>query len=101
MVAFKRALSTIITNEVELEKLRLQLSPQDLTSNIDAFKVLDRNQDGEITLDEMEGLFKDSGVSASHKELISLFNKYDRDQDGKISYSDFIQGTVPKSSRKL
>lgn len=101
MEAFRRALDIIITNEVELENLRSQLSPQDLTSSFDAFKVLDRNQDGQITLDEMEGLFKDSGISASHKELISLFNKYDKDQDGRISYSDFIQGTVPKSSRKL
>jgi len=101
MDAFKRTFNTIMKNEIELEKLRAQLSPQDLTSSIDAFKVLDRNQDGQITFDEMEELFRESRVSASHKELASLFSKFDRDQDGKISYSDFIQGTVPKSSRKL
>lgn len=97
MGAFKRAIKIIISNEIELDRLRRQLNPQHLYSGVDAFSVLDKNQDGYITIDELSELLEDCLVSVGRPELLNLFNKYDKDRDGRISYSDFIQETLSKA----
>ena len=97
MDAFKRAIKIILSNEVELDRLRRQLNPQHLYSGVEAFNVLDRNQDGYVTIDELTEVFEDSLLSVPRTELLGLFNKFDKDRDGRISYSDFIQTTIAKA----
>ena len=35
---------------------------------------------------------------ATNKELELLFSKYDRDRDGRVTYSDFFSETLPKEA---
>ena len=63
----------------------------------DAFNALDLNENGFITLDEFKAVLEDYGIFASKNELIGLMKRYDKNLDGKVSYSEFMNEMTPKS----
>jgi len=46
-------------------------------------------------------LLSDHGIYATSKEAIGLVEKFDKNQDGKVSYSEFVQEMTPKSPSKI
>jgi len=93
-------INILIDNEVEAESQRQNLSRRPYFSIHDAFKTLDSNNDGYITMEEFREILDDYGIFATQRDVLNLMKRYDKGHRGKISYSDFVQETAPKSPSK-
>ena len=56
----------------------------------EAFKIFDRNNDGQITQDELKLLLNNIGQKPSDSEIQDMINEIDIDGDGKINFDNFI-----------
>lgn len=99
-VRLNRVLRIHLDSERVAESLRQRLSRIPSFNLYDAFKVVDKSNDGVITLDEFRSILQDHGLYATTKDLESLMDRYDKDRDGRVSYSEFVQEVRPKSPRK-
>ena len=66
----------------------------------DAFKAVDRNRNGYIGIEEFKSILNEHGIMTSDKDLLTLMDRYDRDKDGRVSYSEFVQEMTPHSPVK-
>jgi len=71
-----------------------------LFSVYDAFKACDVNGDGIVTKEEIRRLLDSRGYYVTDNEVSTLMEKFDKDRDGKISYSEFMEEILPKSPSK-
>ncbi len=46
------------------------------------------NEDGRVTKDELKSLIESRGYYVSMKEVSQLVEKYDKDKDGRITFSE-------------
>lgn len=90
----------IINNEIFSEELRQKLEKRPSFDAYEAFKTLDKYDSGFVSMNEFRDLLQSHGVYASNNDLLNLVKRYDKNQDGKVSYSDFVQELTPKSPRK-
>lgn len=67
----------------------------------EAFKTCDVNNDGIVTKNEIRKLLDSRGIYVSDRDVNTLMEKFDKDKDGKISYSEFMEEIIPKSPSKL
>jgi Ca2+-binding EF-hand superfamily protein len=51
-----------------------------------------------LTKNEFGSILEEHNFFATNKELDLLFNKYDRDRDGRVTYSEFFTETLPKET---
>jgi len=93
-------LNKVISNEASSESIRQRLNRRPLFNLWEAFKALDRDNNGFISSFEFKNMLIDNGFFPSQKEISSLVDRYDKNQDGKVSYSEFIQEITPKSPQK-
>lgn len=61
---------------------------------IENFKVLDRNNDDKIDIDEFISEFQKSNLKIANKDLSKLFKALDADCSGTISFSEFYKGVL-------
>jgi Ca2+-binding EF-hand superfamily protein len=95
-----RVLRLSLEAERVAESLRQRLSRLPTFNLYDAFQAVDSGRDGFITLDEFREILGRHGVFATTKDLESLMDRYDKNRDGMVSYSEFVQEVTPKSPRK-
>lgn len=100
MYLLKKTLNVVIRNEVNSESTRQRLNRRPLFNLWDAFKALDKDQNGFISSLEFKQMLIDHGFFPSHKEVSNLVERYDKNGDGKVSYSEFIQEITPKSPQR-
>lgn len=89
----------VIKHQIRIDK-KLEINKEILNSNtsfnvMDAFRIFDTNSQGFITLQDMNDKFAQLSVSA---EAEKIFERYDRDGDGKLTYSEFRDLLTPLSS---
>mmetsp|Transcript_31612 Transcript_31612/g.28759 ORF Transcript_31612/g.28759 Transcript_31612/m.28759 type:complete len:573 (-) Transcript_31612:843-2561(-) len=97
----KQALNSIINNENASEDIRLRLNKRQFFSVYEAFKTLDKHNLGNVNLTDFKQALVDFGIYATLKDLDNLLIRYDKNQDGKVSYYDFVQEMTPKSPQKI
>jgi len=76
-------------------------SKNDMHKLTETFRMLDRNNDGQLGKDEMKAAYVQiMGMSdeVAEHEAEKIFNELDYDHDGKINYSEFISAAT---SRKM
>ena len=83
--------------EESAELLRKRLLRRPGFSAHDAFTACDTDKNGYITRDEFKGILREYGFYALDNEVTWLIDRYDRNRDGRISYSEFIDEILPKS----
>lgn len=98
---FRKVLNKSIENEFHSEKLRQRLSRRPLFDNFEAFEALDIDKNGFVSKYEFRELLANHGFYATQKELDSLMNRYDQNEDGKVSYTEFVREITPKSPEKI
>ncbi|MCU0824233.1 MAG: EF-hand domain-containing protein [Leptospira sp.] len=54
------------------------------------FQQIDTNNDGCLTVDEIEKALKKQGVIINSKELHAVLKSVDMDKNGKINFNEFI-----------
>jgi hypothetical protein len=99
-----KGLSALFTAHLRARK-SIEAIKQSLSSNpefhpSEAFNELDGDRNGKITIDQLYHALKRHGVFATHKDLMGLFNIYDSNQDGTISYAEFVKAVTPRLSAK-
>mmetsp|Transcript_7207 Transcript_7207/g.13232 ORF Transcript_7207/g.13232 Transcript_7207/m.13232 type:complete len:379 (-) Transcript_7207:37-1173(-) len=99
-IRLNRVLRIHLDSERVAESLRQRLNRIPSFNLYDAFKAVDKTNDGVITLDEFRSILQDHGLYATTKDLESLMDRYDKDRDGRVSYSEFVQEVRPKSPSK-
>ena len=79
------------SHEPQVKSIMQPSSQTDTNYLEDYFKRFNVNNDGKISLDEInQELSKNKSFFDTNKEKIQLlFNKYDKDFDGKIIYEEF------------
>ncbi|KAJ1650247.1 hypothetical protein IWQ61_008899 [Dispira simplex] len=66
------------------------LTREQLAELKETFTVFDKDNDGFITLDELESAFKKLGETVTRKELEETIRNVDADNDGKVDFNEFI-----------
>lgn len=88
--------------EKEIEKFKSEFANISDFSCMEVFKLFDRHAKGYLALtdfkDSMRHLIQDSqyAQAPSTDDIYLIFKRYDRDQDGKLSYTEFCQMLIPK-----
>ena len=77
------------------------LAEQKLFEPHTAFKRLDTSRDGYISSSELMDFLVENSVPATTRECLHLFNQLDHNDDGLISYNDFVQTILPQEDGKL
>jgi Ca2+-binding EF-hand superfamily protein len=98
--SMKLVLNSILKNENASEDIRLRLNRRPLFSVYESFKALDKSDKGFVSLSEFKDMLIENGIYASYKDLDNLVHRYDKNQDGRVSYYDFVQEMTPKSPSK-
>ena len=57
---------------------------------VDAFKVYDRDANGEVSLTELWYFLTNFGPKMSHEEVDIIMEKADKDGDGNIDIEEFL-----------
>ena len=97
-------LSTFRTHfvvEESAELLRKRLGRRPNFSVHDAFQTVDKDGNGYLTRREFGLILAENGIYPSESELVQLLDRYDRNKDGRISYSEFMEEMLPKSPTKV
>jgi Ca2+-binding EF-hand superfamily protein len=91
----------VLNAEAVAERVRQRLSRMPEFSMHQAFMAVDKDRNGFITIDEFQSILQSHGIFATSKDLQSLLAKYDKNKDGRVSYSEFVEEVTPKSPRRL
>lgn len=98
---FCNTLRLILNAETVVERLRQRLSKMPESSLFQAFNSIDKDKNGYITIEEFQKTLQSYGVYPSSKDLQGLMQKYDKNKDGRVSYSEFVEEVTPKSPKKF
>lgn len=71
-----------VTKEIDFKQIR------------DAFRALDKNNTGLLTVNEIREAFKEANIAQD--DLDKIFSNIDMNNDGEINYSEFLAATVDK-----
>lgn len=84
--------------EKELERAKCDLANQGDFTIIDCFRFFDPNWKGHLTLTDLVDSFMSftrNSKNIRHEDVFQVFQRYDKDQDGKLRYSEFADMMQP------
>jgi Ca2+-binding EF-hand superfamily protein len=81
--------------EAEFEAMRQRLALHPSFTLLNAFKHLDNNNNGFITIGELRRCLSDAGYFVTPDELETCVRLFDSNGDGRISYAEFISKMMP------
>lgn len=99
--AFKDLWNQHFRTEYTEEKCRQELRNKPLFSNFDAFDACDINKDGVVTKHEIKALMSSKGFYISDLDASAIVEKFDKNKDGRVSYSEFVDECMPKSPVRI
>jgi len=82
--------------EVEQDRLRVGVTRRHNFDSREAFIALDIDRDQYICKDDLRQFFSNNGQYVPEKDLCGLIERYDRNRDGKISYTEFAAELTPR-----
>lgn len=100
MSKFTRVLHLHLECESIAENLRQKLSRNLNFDIMGAFQSIDKDKNGFITVYEFQQILENNGIPVSRRDAASLVERYDKDKDGRVSYSEFLNEFTPKSPQK-
>ena len=81
--------------ESDSERAKQELALRYDFNLFDAFRVVDAGSNGFIYRFEMEDNLKRRGVYADRSQIEALYRRWDRNQDGKLTFSEFADVIQP------
>jgi len=98
--AFARVLQLHLEVEINAEAIRQRHEQRPLFDYANAFTTLNQWGDDYLTKEDFDQLFKKYNFYATDNELNTLVSRFDKDNDGKVSYEEFIEEFTPHSPIK-
>jgi Ca2+-binding EF-hand superfamily protein len=95
--AFRSHWRTIIRVENAAELARQRLASRPGYNAYEAFNSLDLNGGGSISTDEIQRNLQSRGFFVGYQEAKQVLDKFDKNGNGSIGYSEFASETLPKS----
>lgn len=92
----KKLLKTELTYIIQIEKLKHKLFNTKTFTTSTCFNFIDKDSIGYLTIGNIEKFLKKHGIWES-AYVEALLRRLDRDGDGKISYTEFINIVTPAS----
>ena len=97
---FLSTFRTHFTIEESAELLRKRLSRRPHFNVHEAFLAIDKDSNGFLTKTELRRILADNGVYASEKDLYMIIQRFDRSNDCRITYAEFMEEMVVKCPTK-
>ena len=94
---FIKVLNLTLDVENLAEDIRQRHSSRPLFNRTDAFDAINRFGDKFITRNDFADLLAKHRFFATNKELSSLMDRFDKNKDGLVSYSEFVDEITPHS----
>lgn len=91
----KRFMRGLVECEVSVELVRQRIINKCNIKADMAFGELDRDDKGYITQDDIRAFLKQSNMYPSEKSLKLLYHRLDKDEDGVVTYDEFVTGITP------
>jgi len=79
----------IVNVQERFEEIKFRLSDGRVLNSDEIFKFLDKWKTGYVTQKEFELALKDAGIICSDKDVKALFDQFDRNKDGRITFDEF------------
>ncbi|TNV81918.1 hypothetical protein FGO68_gene16683 [Halteria grandinella] len=95
---FFRLFKLYFQHEETAELLRNSLQRRPYFNIHDAFAACDADKNGMISREELRELMIEYGIHLTELELTLLIDRYDKNHDGRISYSEFMDELMPRSA---
>lgn len=86
--------------ENQAETLRQRLSSRPGFNCYEAFNSLDCNDNGSVDASELKRMIESRGYFVGWKEVDQVVDKFDKNKDGRINFSEFRDETLPKSQAR-
>jgi Ca2+-binding EF-hand superfamily protein len=97
---FTSVLRQHINVETYSERIRQRLAGRPFFRQSEAFMALDNRNSNFITKEEFGNLLAHHRFFATDIELSTLVDRFDKNKDGRVSYSEFVQEITPHSPSK-
>jgi Ca2+-binding EF-hand superfamily protein len=94
-MVFIKAIQDIISLERELEQFKVSLAKCNDFNLIDAFGIIDKDGRGYVTASELHEVLTDFNLVVALDDCRLLFQRYNREQDGALKYSEFTDAFFP------
>jgi Ca2+-binding EF-hand superfamily protein len=88
---------------LNIEELRLDISSSESFNPKAIFNFIDEEQDGKITVEELQQYLFDNGMRDGTNESVcrEIISEYDTDLDGELSYQEFLNLFLPATDERL
>ena len=91
----------LLKNQIKLDK-EVEIQKENLFSNlkfntIDAFKLFDKDGNNFITIEEFQTVIDRMSIAASADKILLKIMRYDKDNDNRIDYQEFLRIITPKN----
>lgn len=96
-----RTLKQFILLDKELEVMKKDLCIREDFELLTTFQIMDVKGKTVLSAYELEQALKKLEIYPSKYELFLFVKRYDKDSDGKFSYSDYIESMVPVELRNI
>lgn len=57
-------------------------------------------KDGAISYEDLKEMLGTYGIYTTENDMVNIFKRFDKNMDGKIHYSEFVQEMSPRASNK-
>lgn len=94
---FQSMWRTHIRVEQAAETVRHRLAARPGFNMYEAFNSLDLNDSGSISTSELQRMLESRGYFVSYGDVAKVVDKFDKNKNGAISFSEFREETLPKS----
>jgi len=82
--------------ERSCEALRVSLRQRPYFNIKQAFSFMDTDMDGYLNLEDFRDFLANNGFYATERELLGIMHKCDRNNNGRITFSEFVDEFQPK-----
>jgi Ca2+-binding EF-hand superfamily protein len=79
------------------ESFRRSLAMRPSFNCYEAFNSLDMNDSGAVSASELKRMIESRGYFVGFKEVDQVVDKFDKNKNGRITFSEFREETLPKS----
>ena len=81
-----------------MEHLKLQLSLKTDFNLIDAFRIFNETGSGSASVSDLVNGLHNLGMRVTVEEMTLFMQRYDKDNDCKLRYSEFCQAFLPQDA---